>query len=180
MAQQPPKLQLHSLINPTFYIEVDERVIASSDVLSNLVCKFFPTYFHYLIHLVSASTSNNAPVDVDMSEKQLKIFVELHEHFPSPDAPADTPFTNGIFSQLTDDEYKELCWKANYLDSQRFLEAAGQYALSKMEEFSVPEIQNFLNIIDDYTPEERKAMEEHPLEFFTSATEHLNGLNGIH
>uniref|UniRef100_A0AC34F983 Uncharacterized protein n=1 Tax=Panagrolaimus sp. ES5 TaxID=591445 RepID=A0AC34F983_9BILA len=34
----------------------------------------------------------------------------------------------------------------------------------------VPDIQKYLNIVDDYTPEERKAMEEHPLEFFTGVS----------
>uniref|UniRef100_A0A914YT34 SKP1 component dimerisation domain-containing protein n=1 Tax=Panagrolaimus superbus TaxID=310955 RepID=A0A914YT34_9BILA len=71
---------------------------------------------------------------------------------------------------MSDEDFKELCWKADYLDSQRFLEAAGDFVLNKLEDMEVKEIQEYLNIVDDYTPEERKAMEEHPLEFFTGVS----------
>uniref|UniRef100_A0A914PFM5 SKP1 component dimerisation domain-containing protein n=1 Tax=Panagrolaimus davidi TaxID=227884 RepID=A0A914PFM5_9BILA len=71
---------------------------------------------------------------------------------------------------MPENEFKELCWKADYLDSQRFLEAAGDYVMAIMEEMEVKQIQEYLNIVDDYTPEERKAMEEHPLEFFTGVS----------
>uniref|UniRef100_A0AC35GNV2 Uncharacterized protein n=1 Tax=Panagrolaimus sp. PS1159 TaxID=55785 RepID=A0AC35GNV2_9BILA len=71
---------------------------------------------------------------------------------------------------MSENEFKELCWKADFLDSQRFLEAAGDYVLSKMEEMEVQQIQEYLNIQDDFTLEERKAMEEHPLKFFSGVS----------
>uniref|UniRef100_A0AC35GI46 SKP1 component dimerisation domain-containing protein n=1 Tax=Panagrolaimus sp. PS1159 TaxID=55785 RepID=A0AC35GI46_9BILA len=108
----------------------------------------------------------------DMTQIQLERFVELHNHFPATAtlADKDLEWTNNFFKQMPEADFKELCWKADYLDSQRFLEAAGDFVLSELENKEVPEIQKYLNIVDDYTPEERKAMEEHPLEFFTGVS----------
>uniref|UniRef100_A0A914Q858 Uncharacterized protein n=1 Tax=Panagrolaimus davidi TaxID=227884 RepID=A0A914Q858_9BILA len=45
----------------------------------------------------------------------------------------------------------------------------------KYRNMEVKQIQEYLNIVDDYTPEERKAMEEHPLEFFTGVSIQQDG-----
>uniref|UniRef100_A0A914Y939 Uncharacterized protein n=1 Tax=Panagrolaimus superbus TaxID=310955 RepID=A0A914Y939_9BILA len=148
------KITLRSSIDPKFSIEVDDRVIQSCTILRN----------------VQEHTNDDGEVDVDMTQRQLQNFVDLHNHFPSADAPKDLEWTNNFFREMPETEFKELCWKADYLDSQRFLEAAGDFVLNQMENFDVPEIQSYLNVVDDYTPEERRAMEEHPLEFFTGVS----------
>uniref|UniRef100_A0A914PSM3 SKP1 component dimerisation domain-containing protein n=1 Tax=Panagrolaimus davidi TaxID=227884 RepID=A0A914PSM3_9BILA len=88
----------------------------------------------------------------------------------NPEYQIEIEWTNAFFKEMPENEFKELCWKADYLDSQRFLEAAGDFVMAIMEEMEVKQIQEYLNIVDDYTPEERKAMEEHPLEFFTGVS----------
>uniref|UniRef100_A0A914Q4T8 SKP1-like protein n=1 Tax=Panagrolaimus davidi TaxID=227884 RepID=A0A914Q4T8_9BILA len=148
------KLTIRSSIERNFTIEVDERVINSCTILKN----------------VQEHTNDNGEVEVDMTPKQIEKFVELHNHFATADAPKDLAWTNNFFAAMPEQEFKELCWKADYLDSQRFLEAAGDFVLNSMENMEVPEIQNYLNVVDDYTPEERRAMEEHPLEFFTGVS----------
>jgi hypothetical protein len=150
------KMFLRSTVDPGFKIEIGPSVINSCSILKN----------------VTEYTDDSEPVDVDMSQKQLEKFVELHNHFdPSdPITKKDIEWTNTFFKQFTEEEFKEFCWKADFLDSQRFLEAAGDFVLSVFEEMEVPDIQRYLNIVDDYTPEERKAMEEHPLEFFTGVS----------
>uniref|UniRef100_A0A914QGE7 Uncharacterized protein n=1 Tax=Panagrolaimus davidi TaxID=227884 RepID=A0A914QGE7_9BILA len=117
-------------------------------------------------------TDNSDAVEVDMTQKQLEKFVELHNHFPSTAkiTDKDLEWTNAFFKEMPENEFKELCWNTDYLDSQRFLEAAGDFVMTIMEEMEVKQIQEYLNIVDDYTSEERKAMEEHPLEFFTGVS----------
>lgn len=151
MAASNIKLTLRSKIDPLFTIEVDHRVIDSCSILKN----------------VTEHTDNAEAVEVEMTPVQLSKFVELLNHFDGPEAPKDPEFTTAFFKEFSDAEFKDLCWKADYLDSQRFLEAAGDFVLAKFEDMEVPEIQDYLGIVDDYTPEERKAMEAHPLEFFT-------------
>ena len=149
------KLTLRSKTDSAFTIEVGSHVIEACSILKN----------------VAEHTDNSDAVEVDMTPKQLEDFVKLHDHFKSkPAGEKDLEFTNGFFKAMSDAEFKDLCWKADYLDSQRFLEAAGDFVLAKLEELEVKDIQNFLNIVDDYTPDERKAMEEHPLEFFTGVS----------
>uniref|UniRef100_A0A914QK95 Uncharacterized protein n=1 Tax=Panagrolaimus davidi TaxID=227884 RepID=A0A914QK95_9BILA len=154
------KMFLRSKINPEFQIEVGSSVINCCNILMN----------------VTEHTDNSDAVEVDMTQKQLvkqlEKFVELHNHFPSTAklTDKDLEWTNAFFKEMPENEFKELCWKADYLDSQRFLEAAGDFVMAIMEEMEVPQIQKYLNIVDDYTPEERKAMEEHPLEFFTGVS----------
>jgi hypothetical protein len=147
------KMFLRSKIDPEFQIEIGPSVINCCNILKN----------------VSDYTDNSDAVEVDMTQKQLELFVELHEHFP-PTAEItdkDLDWTNMFFKQMPDAFFKELCLKADFLDSQRFLEAAGDFVLEEMEEMDVAQIQQYLNIEDDYTPEERAAMEANPLEFFT-------------
>uniref|UniRef100_A0A914PL14 SKP1-like protein n=1 Tax=Panagrolaimus davidi TaxID=227884 RepID=A0A914PL14_9BILA len=151
-----PKMFLRSKINPEFQIEVGPSVINCCNILKN----------------VTEHTDNSDAIEVDMTQKQLEKFVELHNHFPSTAkiTDKDLEWTNAFFKEMPESEFKELCWKADYLDSQRFLEAAGDFVMAIMEEMEVKQIQEYLNIVDDYTPEERKAMEEHPLEFFTGVS----------
>uniref|UniRef100_A0A914QJW2 Uncharacterized protein n=1 Tax=Panagrolaimus davidi TaxID=227884 RepID=A0A914QJW2_9BILA len=150
------KMFLRSKINPEFQIEIGPSVINCCNILKN----------------VTEHTDNSDAVEVDMTQIQLERFVELHNHFPATAtlADKDLEWTNNFFKQMPEADFKELCWKADYLDSQRFLEAAGDFVLAELENLEVPEIQKYLNIVDDYTPEERKAMEEHPLEFFTGVS----------
>uniref|UniRef100_A0AC35F3P0 Uncharacterized protein n=1 Tax=Panagrolaimus sp. PS1159 TaxID=55785 RepID=A0AC35F3P0_9BILA len=129
---------LRSKTNPEFQIEVGPSVINCCSILQN----------------VTEHTDNSDAVEVNMTQKQLEKFVELHNHFP-PTATImdkDKEWTNAFFNEMPENEFKELCWKADFLDSQRFLEAAGDFVLSLMDE------------------KERKAMEEHPLEFFTGVS----------
>uniref|UniRef100_A0A914YRL4 SKP1-like protein n=1 Tax=Panagrolaimus superbus TaxID=310955 RepID=A0A914YRL4_9BILA len=151
-----PKMFLRSKIDPEFQIEVGPSVINCCNILKN----------------VTEHTDNSDAVEVEMSQIQLEKFVELHNHFPAIAAitDKDLEWTNAFFKEMSDQDFKELCWKADYLDSQRFLEAAGDFVLNKLEDMEVKDIQEYLNIVDDYTPEERKAMEEHPLEFFTGVS----------
>uniref|UniRef100_A0AC35FUF6 Uncharacterized protein n=1 Tax=Panagrolaimus sp. PS1159 TaxID=55785 RepID=A0AC35FUF6_9BILA len=146
------KMFLRSKINPEFQTEVGTSVINSCNILKN----------------VTEYTDNSDAVEVDMTQKELEKFVEFHNHFLSTATVTDKDlqWTNAFFKEMPENEFKEFCWKADYLDSQRFLEAAGDYVLSKMEEMEVQQIQEYLNIQDDFTLEERKAMEKHPLEFF--------------
>uniref|UniRef100_A0A914R6Z0 SKP1-like protein n=1 Tax=Panagrolaimus davidi TaxID=227884 RepID=A0A914R6Z0_9BILA len=151
------KMFLRSKINPEFQVEIGPSVINCCNILKN----------------VTEHTDNSDAVEVDMTQKQLERFIDLHNHFPAATATLadkDLEWTNNFFKQMPENEFKELCWKADYLDSQRFLEAAGDLVLAELENMEVPEIQKYLNIVDDYTPEERKAMEEHPLEFFTGVS----------
>uniref|UniRef100_A0AC34G4W8 Uncharacterized protein n=1 Tax=Panagrolaimus sp. ES5 TaxID=591445 RepID=A0AC34G4W8_9BILA len=150
------KMFLRSKVNPEFQVEVGPSVINCCNILKN----------------VTEHTDNSDAVEVDMTQTQLEKFVELHNHFPATAdiTDKDLEWTNNFFKEMSDEDFKELCWKADYLDSQRFLEAAGDFVMHKMEDMEVPDIQKYLNIVDDYTAEERKAMEEHPLEFFTGVS----------
>ena len=145
------KVILRSLATPGFTIEVGPRIINSCSILKN----------------VTQHTDNSDTIEVEMNQKQLEKFVELHNHFETPDSPKDPEFTKSIFDSFTDDEFKDFTFKADFLDSQRFLEAAGDYVLNKINDLEVPEIQKYLELIDDFTPDERRALEESPLEFFS-------------
>uniref|UniRef100_A0A914PU39 Uncharacterized protein n=1 Tax=Panagrolaimus davidi TaxID=227884 RepID=A0A914PU39_9BILA len=114
--------------------------------------------------MASESSLSTAPV-IAAVEQKMFLCSKIN-----PEFQIEIEWTNAFFKELPENEFKELCWKADYLDSQRFLEAAGDYVMTIMEEMEVMQIQEYLNIVDDYTPEERKAMEEHPLEFFTGVS----------
>ena len=101
-----------------------------------------------------------------MTKKQLEDFVAVHNHYPSAKTPNDLQFTIKFFKNHSDADFKALAWKADMFDSDRFISSAGDYVMHLMEGMDVAQIQQYLNIVDDYTPEERIAMEEHPLEFF--------------
>uniref|UniRef100_A0AC35FEM9 Uncharacterized protein n=1 Tax=Panagrolaimus sp. PS1159 TaxID=55785 RepID=A0AC35FEM9_9BILA len=149
----PQKMFLRSKINPKFQIEIGPSVINCCSILKN-----------GLEH-----TDNSDAVEVDMTQKQLEMFVELHNHFP-PTAEItdkDLDWTNMFFNQMPDAFFKELCWKADVLDSRRFLEAAGDFVMEQMEAMNVAQMQQYFNSEDDYTPEERAAMEANFFEFFT-------------
>uniref|UniRef100_A0AC35F3K7 SKP1 component dimerisation domain-containing protein n=1 Tax=Panagrolaimus sp. PS1159 TaxID=55785 RepID=A0AC35F3K7_9BILA len=144
-------LILRSTVDPEFTIEVDDRVIKSCSVLKNL----------------QDVTKDKGEVPVEMSQRQLGKFVEFHNHFASVDDEKDLEYTNAFFEKIPEAELKDLCFKADFLDSQRFLEAVGDFLLHKFENAEVDEIRRYLNVVNDYTPEERQALEDHPLEFFT-------------
>uniref|UniRef100_A0AC34G1M9 Uncharacterized protein n=1 Tax=Panagrolaimus sp. ES5 TaxID=591445 RepID=A0AC34G1M9_9BILA len=148
----PTSIILRSKITPNFTIEVGSRVINSCTILKNVI----------------EHTDNSGFIDVDMNQKQLEKFVDLHNHFDSPSDPKDPEFTTKIFDTFSGEEFKDFTFKADFLDSQRFLEAAGDYVLNRIEFDDVQKIIEYLELEDDYIPEERKAMEEHPLEFFAN------------
>uniref|UniRef100_A0AC34G2A8 BART domain-containing protein n=1 Tax=Panagrolaimus sp. ES5 TaxID=591445 RepID=A0AC34G2A8_9BILA len=145
---------LRSTIDPEFSIEVDERVIKSSLILTN----------------VQANTNDRGEVKVQLNQKCLEKFVQFHNHFPSATAPKDIEWTNAFFREMPENEFKELCRQADFLDSERFIEAAGDFALCLVEQNDVAGIQRYFDIVDDYTPVERRTMEDHMLEFFTGAS----------
>uniref|UniRef100_A0AC34FR79 SKP1 component dimerisation domain-containing protein n=1 Tax=Panagrolaimus sp. ES5 TaxID=591445 RepID=A0AC34FR79_9BILA len=135
-----------------FKIEVGDKVIEACPILRN----------------VSTFSIDNDPVEVDMSQKQLEKFVELHNHFAEDDPwdKTDPKWVKEFFFKMSDEEFKKLCWKADYLDSQRFLNNAANYLLIKLEAMTVEEIQEYLNIVNDYTEDEKIAIESGPLKYF--------------
>uniref|UniRef100_A0AC35EZD6 Uncharacterized protein n=1 Tax=Panagrolaimus sp. PS1159 TaxID=55785 RepID=A0AC35EZD6_9BILA len=66
--------------------------------------------------------------------KQLEMFVELHNHFPriAKNTDKDLDWTNMFFKQMPKAFFKELLWKADFLDSRRFLVAAGDFVLAEL------------------------------------------------
>uniref|UniRef100_A0A914YJ03 Uncharacterized protein n=1 Tax=Panagrolaimus superbus TaxID=310955 RepID=A0A914YJ03_9BILA len=123
-------LVLRSLIDPKFSVEVDGRVIKSCSILQN----------------VQDCTNNDGEVEVNMTQKQIEKFVHLHNHFPSADSPKDIEWTNNFFREMPENEFKDFCFKADFLDSQRFIEASGDYAVTLIDEFDIDAIQDYFNI----------------------------------
>ena len=165
------QLYLRSTVDRDFTILIDNRVIQSCLILKDVVSKFFFQCFIFqAFHYFSEDISEvPPPIEVNLSKKQLEAFVAVHNHYSSAKTPNDLRFTIKLFKKYTDAEFKELAWKADIFDSDRFTSTAGDFMIHRLKGMNVADIQKFLNIVDDYSPAERKAMKERPMQFFAGA-----------
>uniref|UniRef100_A0A914Q693 Uncharacterized protein n=1 Tax=Panagrolaimus davidi TaxID=227884 RepID=A0A914Q693_9BILA len=148
------KIILSSKIE-NFKIQVGPKVIKACSILKN-VLKF--------------TNDAESIIEVEMTQKQLEKFIELHEHFSEDDPwnKKEQYWMKKFFSKMSDEDFKELCWKADYLDSQRFLNNAAFYLLSKLQTMKIADFQQYLNIVNDYSEDEKQAIKDGPFKYFTS------------
>uniref|UniRef100_A0AC34G3X7 Uncharacterized protein n=1 Tax=Panagrolaimus sp. ES5 TaxID=591445 RepID=A0AC34G3X7_9BILA len=102
----------------------------------------------FMLFLLS-NTNDRGEVKVQLNQKCLEKFVQFHNHFPSATAPKDIEWTNAFFREMPENEFKELCRQADFLDSQRFIEAAGDFAVSLVEQNDVLSPRSRLAALED-------------------------------
>uniref|UniRef100_A0AC34GTC0 Uncharacterized protein n=1 Tax=Panagrolaimus sp. ES5 TaxID=591445 RepID=A0AC34GTC0_9BILA len=137
---------------PEFQVEVGVNVINGCRTLKNAV----------------EYCNNVEPITVPLKKNQLETLVKFYQVYQEI-AYGSHQWIHSFFENFTDEELLEFAKTGDYLHSNDIFGAIAIRLSFKLENMSTHDLTQFLdylNIVDDYTPEERILIQENPLKFF--------------
>uniref|UniRef100_A0AC34FEG0 Uncharacterized protein n=1 Tax=Panagrolaimus sp. ES5 TaxID=591445 RepID=A0AC34FEG0_9BILA len=130
--------------------EVTDKVMEASTLLKNL-CEI---------------TDINEGISVECLSDMLSLYIKLIGHYETAILDIhDRNFEKALFKKITKKQLEEFAKELCYLDSDFFIDTVADEILDQIKKKDVKGITTYLGLKDDFSPEERKKINDNLLEY---------------